>query len=150
MWRQRCHSSNRANSGRASLEFLVAGIVLFVPVMWASVVLLEIQKASMATDAAARHAVRVFTQSTSLDSAGRRAERAVSRTLGDFGVATPHQITVECQPRSLCLSPTSWAVVTVRTDVPLLGIPAFPLSTPWAVPVDGTAAAQVSMYRGIP
>lgn len=150
MWRQRCHSSSRANSGRASLEFLVAGIVLFVPVIWASVVLLEIQKASMATDAAARYAVRVFTQSTSLDSAGRRAERPVSRTLRDFGVATPHQITVECQPRSLCLSPTSWAVVTVRTDVPLLGIPALPLSTPWTVPVDGTAAAQVSMYRGIP
>jgi len=104
----------------------------------------------MATDAAARHAVRVFTQSTSLDSATRRVQLAVASTLGDFGVSASHQVDVECQPRSGCLLPESWAVVSVSTDVPLVGIPALPLSIPFAVPVDGTAAAQVSTYRGVP
>ena len=150
MSRHPCHSRGLANSGRASLEFLVAGIVLFIPVVWGAIALLEIQKASMATDAAARHAVRVFTHSTSLDSAGRRVQLAVASTLDDFQVSSPHQVRVQCQPRSLCLSPESWAVVTVTTDVQLLGIPALPLSTAWAISVDGTAAAQVSPYRGIP
>jgi len=148
--RQPCHSRSRGSSGRASLEFLVTGIVLFVPLIWGAIVLLEIQKASMATDAAARHAVRVFTQSTSLDSATRRVQLAVASTLGDFGVSASHQVDVECQPRSGCLLPESWAVVSVSTDVPLVGLPALPLSIPFAVPVDGTAAAQVSTYRGVP
>lgn len=150
MSRHPCHSRRLANSGRASLEFLVAGIVLFIPVVWGAIALLEIQKASMAADAAARHAVRVFTQSTSLDSAGRRAQLAVANTLDDFHVSSPHQVTVQCQPRSLCLLPDSWAVVTVTTDVQLLGIPALPLSTGWVITVDGRAAAQVSAFRGIP
>jgi len=148
--RHPCHSKGLANSGRASLEFLVAGIVLFIPVVWGAIALLEIQKASMATDAAARHAVRVFTHSTSLDSAGRRVQLAVASTLDDFGVSSADQVTVQCQPRSLCLSPDSWAVVTVTTDVQLLGIPVLPLATAWVISVDGTAVAQVSPYRGIP
>ena len=150
MFKRRCPSSRRGSEGRASLEFLVAGIVLFVPLLWGAIVLLQIQQASMATDAAARHAVRVFTQSTSLESAGQRTQLAVASTLDDFGVSSPYTITVECRPRSLCLTPDSWAAVTVSTDIPLTAIPALPLATPWAVAVDGTAAAQVSPYRGIP
>ena len=150
MSRPRSPMNNPANAGRASLEFLSVGIVLFVPLMWGAITLLEIQKASMAADAAARHAVRVFTSSTSLEAARQRVQRAVGETLTEFDVSAVHHIIVECEPRSQCLSPGSWALLTVSAEVPLSGIPALPVSTPWAVPVQGSAAAQVSVYRGIP
>ena len=47
-------------SGRASLEFLVLSISLFVPVLYLGLSLSSLQGASLATEAGARNAVRVY------------------------------------------------------------------------------------------
>lgn len=150
MWRPPCPSNNRGDHGRASLEFLVAGVLLFVPAMVGSLVLMTLQTASLATEAAARHAVRVFTHSTSLHTASTRTTQATATALRQFGIEEDYSLEVQCVPQGQCLSPGSWVKVTVTTDVALGRIPGLPTRSPLRVPIDGTAAAQVSVYRGIP
>ena len=150
MWRRPCPSNNPGDHGRASLEFLVAGVLLFVPVMVGSLVLMTLQTASLASNAAARHAVRVFTQSTSLEIATTRTTQAAANALGQFGIDEDYSLQVQCVPQGQCLRPGSWVEVTVTTEVSLGRLPGLPTQSPLQVPIDATAAAQVSPYRGIP
>ncbi|MCA1943576.1 MAG: pilus assembly protein, partial [Yonghaparkia sp.] len=51
--------------GSASLEFLVAGLLMLVPLVYLILTLGTIQSAALATEGAARQAARVFVQAPS-------------------------------------------------------------------------------------
>ena len=139
-----------ADAGRASLEFLIAGIVLFIPVLLLTVSLWSIQRASLATEAAARHAARVLTQATDADEGLRGAERAVASAMGSFGVDADYRIDIDCRPAGQCVDPGSLVRVRVSTDVAVGAIPPIPAALPISVPISGVADARVSEYRGRP
>jgi hypothetical protein len=143
-------SANAAESGRASLEFLTAAILLLIPILFLSLSLSSIQNATLAADSAARNAVRVFVTETSPSAAATRAEKAVMVALANHGIDQVHLISRRCS-LTPCLSPGSVVTITVGVSAPIFSsdlLPGF-LGTP-SVQVFGEAHSLVSLYGGTP
>ena len=143
-------SANSPETGRASLEFLVAAVVLLIPVMFLGISLSSIQNATLASETAARNAARVFVAETSLSVAAKRAETAVRVALANHGIHDVHELTRKCSVAA-CLSPSSVVTIRVGVTAPLISsdfLPGF-LGQP-SVPVFGEASSVVSIFGGTP
>jgi hypothetical protein len=141
----------RGDDGSASLEFIGAGLILLVPIVYLVLALSAVQAAALAVDGAARQAGRVYVQSASTGSARSAAARAVAVTLSDYGLdAARAQVRISCRPRpSACLTRRGYVTVTIGLTVPLPLSPSF-LDTglPAGIPVSATATEQVSRFWG--
>lgn len=139
------------DTGSASLEFITAGVVLLVPIVYLVLALSAVQAAALAVDGAARQATRVYVQSTSVSTARSAAKAAIAVTLADYGVdAGAASVKITCRPTaSACLTRRGFVTVTVRTTVPLpLAPPFLDLGLPNGIPVEATATEQVSRFWG--
>jgi len=137
--------------GAASLEFVTAGLVLLVPIVYLVIAMSTIQGAALAVEGASRQAARVFVESATLAEANASAERAVRFALADYGISAD-DVTVEisCTPRpSECLTRRGFVtvVVTSRSVLPLVP-PVLDLDVPLSVPLSSTATQQVSRFWG--
>jgi len=72
--------SSRAadDAGSASIEFLTAGMLLLVPIVYLVILVAAVQSAALATEGAARQAARVFVQAASVQSGEEGAARAIT------------------------------------------------------------------------
>jgi hypothetical protein len=146
----RLESTARADDGSASLEFITAGLLLLVPLVYLVLTLSAIQSASLATEGAARQAARVYVQAPG-DEAGRAAAaRALELALDDHGVDGEPALSIRCAPRpDVCHTRSGWVTVDVAVDVPLPLIPpVLDLRVPLSVPIEATATQQVSRFWG--
>lgn len=134
--------------GRASIEFLVFSVVLLVPIIFGIQSLWAIQGASIATEQAARDAVRAFTQQTGTSQARAVADRVARRVVQEHGVLGALRIDYRCQVAS-CLAPGSLVEARVTTDVGVFQAPFWGSNWPVTVSVTGTATARVSRYGGV-
>jgi len=134
------------DEGSASLEFLVVGLVLLVPLVYLVVALSAIQSAAFAAEGAARQAARVFVQSADEGSAGSAAQRALQFALADHGVDGAASLAVSCSAEP-CLTRREFVTVSVRVDVPLPFVP-FAAALPPAVQLSASATEQVSRFWG--
>ncbi len=140
----------RSESGRASLEFLTAAIVLLIPVMFLGMSLSSIHNASLAAEAAARNAARVFVGETSLVVAAHRAETAVAIALSNHGIDAAASLQRFCSSVS-CLAPGSVVTIRVGVEAPLISSALLPRAfSPPSVPIFAEATAMVSRYGGAP
>jgi hypothetical protein len=137
--------------GSGSLEFITAGLVLLVPIVYLVLSLSAVQAATLAVEGAARQATRVYVQSPSTTDARAAAARAIEVTLADYGVdAGAASVEIGCRPRpSACLTRRGYVTVTIGVIVPLPLMPPF-LDTglPAGLPVSATATEQVSRFWG--
>jgi Flp pilus assembly protein TadG len=137
--------------GSASLEFLTAGMLLLVPLVYLVLALGAIQSAALATEGAARQAARVFVQAESTAAGTAAAERALTLALADHGVsASEAALSIRCSPvPGQCHTRRGWVTVevTVRVPLPLLP-PVAEFGGPLAVPIDASATQQVSRFWG--
>ena len=78
----------RADSGRASLEFLVGAVILFVPLVTIQTLLSTVTQAQLGVEMAARHGARVFIQQVNMDAATEALYRSVEQAVRDFGIDT--------------------------------------------------------------
>ena len=143
-------SGEPQETGRASLEFLVAAVVLLIPVMFLGISLSSIHNATLAAETAARNAARVFVAETSLSVAAKRAETAVRVALANHGIREIQELTRKCSV-SECLSPGSVVTIRVGVTAPLISsdfLPGF-LGQP-SVEVFGEASSVVSIFGGTP
>ena len=139
-----------SESGRASLEFLTAAIVLLIPVMFLAMSLSSIQNAAVATEAAARHGARVFVQEPNLQIAATRAEQAVMVALSNHGFHEPSTLERSCSS-SDCAAPGPIVVIRVGVEAPLFASTLLPGFLGQAkVPVLAQGSAMVSRYGGAP
>ena len=141
----------RSESGSASLEFIGAGLLLLVPIVYLILALSALQCAALAVDGAARQATRVFVQGESVADARSAASRAIEVTLSDYGVeATGAAVTITCRPQpSACLTRRGFVTVTITVVVPLPLVPTvLDLGLPAGLPVSATATEQVSRFWG--
>jgi len=137
--------------GSASLEFLVAGLLMLVPLVYLILTLGTIQSAALATEGAARQAARVFVQAPSTAAGVAAAQRALDLALADHGLEVSEAaLRITCQPRpAQCHTRRGWVTVEVAVRVPLpLVPPVFDLRVPLAVPVEASATQQVSRFWG--
>jgi hypothetical protein len=136
-------------SGRASLEFLVFGIALVIPVMFLGMSLSSIQGATLAAQSASAHAARVFVQQPGLSEAGSVADRAVLVALGNHGFDSYSRVERFCEPAS-CLSPGAAVTIRVSVEAPLFSSDFLPGALgAETVTVSAQSTRMVSRY-GVP
>lgn len=133
--------------GSASLEFLTAGILLLVPLVYVVLALAAAQAGTFAVEGAARHAARVAVLAGDHASARDAAERSARQTLIDAdldaGVAA---IVVSCTPADACTAPSARVRVEVATAIPLPLVPDLFGLKLGTVRVEGVATQTVSKY----
>lgn len=143
--------SGCCDRGSASLEFLTAGMLMLIPLVYLMLTLGAIQSASLATEGAARQAARVFVQAASVAQGEQAAQRALVLALDDHGIeAEGTTLTISCAPRpDQCHTRRGWVTVSISARVPLpLVPPVFDLRVPLALPIDASATQQVSRFWG--
>ncbi|CAN5275926.1 hypothetical protein BH09ACT5_BH09ACT5_12590 [soil metagenome] len=136
------------DTGSASLEFITAGMVLLVPLVYLVVAVSSIQAGALAAEGAARQAARVFVQSPDEAAGEASARRALDFALADHGLTGGAQLDVNCSAAP-CLTRREYVTVTVELSVPLpLAPSALVGDLPLAIPLRATATEQVSRYWG--
>lgn len=139
-------------TGTASLEFITAGLVLLVPLVYLVLTMSALQGAAFAVEGASRQAARVFVESPTETDALDGARRAVEFALADYGLDTDDvALTITCTPRpDACLTRRGFVTVEVSTRVTLpLVPPVLDLDVPLSVPMSSSATQQVSRFAEV-
>ena len=149
-WR-RFRRDSRAEDGTASLEFVTAGMILLLPMVYLVLTMSALQAGSLAVEGAARQAVRVYVQAPDTRNAEAEAERAIRFALADYGLdSSAASVSISCSPRPAdCLRRRAYVTITVGVSVSLPLVPsALTVDGPLTVPVRSTATEQVSRFWG--
>jgi Flp pilus assembly protein TadG len=157
MPRWRCWTTGEPGVGRmsddgsASLEFITAGMILLVPLVYLILAMSVVQGGALAVEGAARQAARVYVQAPD-DAEGRaRAARAVEFSLADYGIgAGGADVQIDCDDATTeCLSRQAHVTVTVHISV---GLPLVPdvlaLQRAVSIPLQASATQTVSRFWG--
>jgi hypothetical protein len=137
--------------GSTSLEFVTAGLLLLLPLVYLVLSASSIQAGAFAVEGASRQAARVFVQASSAEDGRREAERAIDFALADYGLdGRSVRVTIDCSPRpERCLTRLGTVTVTIDGSVPLpLVPPVLTGSFALAVPLHASATQQVSRFWG--
>ena len=138
--------------GTASLEFVTAGMILLLPMVYLVLTMSALQAGSLAVEGAARQAVRVYVQAPDTRDAEAEAERAIRFALADYGL-DPSQasVVISCSPRPAdCLRRRATVTITVGVSVGLPLVPsALTIGGPLTVLLRSTATEQVSRFWGV-
>ena len=137
----------QSEEGSASLEFITAGMLLLLPIVYLVLTLAALQAGAFAVEGAARQAARVYVQSGSTAEANAAAGRAVEFALADYGLdASDVAVEVSCSANP-CLTRRAFVTVSVSTTVTLpLVPPVLNLDVPLSIPISSTATQQVSRF----
>lgn len=138
------------DDGSAPLEFLTAGLLLLLPIVYLILVMAQVQAGALAVEGAARHAARVYVRAASSVDANDSAASAVEFSLVDHGMdPAGADIRIDCTPVPTdCLARRGFVTVTVSVEVPLpLVPPVIAGSAPLSIPLSATATQQVSRFR---
>jgi hypothetical protein len=141
----------RDDTGTASLEFITAGLVLLVPLVYLVLTMSAIQGGALAVEGASRQAARVFVASSTVEEGTRRADRAVEFALADYGLRRDDvSVDIRCRPvAAACLTRRGLVTVVVESRVALPLVPAaLDLDAPLSVPLSASATQQVSRFWG--
>jgi hypothetical protein len=125
----------------------VLGVVLLGVLVEIIVLFGTLQRATLATSAAAREVGRAVVLADSIDDAASRSEIVVDQAAANHGVAAEslHAAVDGELVRGARLR------VTVATEVPLIRIPFLgPVWPSLSVPVESTHVVQVDRYRSFP
>ncbi len=145
--RARLRSLRRNDHGSASLEFVVLGVLLLVPLAYLMITVFAVQNAAYGVSAASREAGRAFVQTPAGSDPRARAYTAAWIALRDHGIdLAPEQLSITCSAEP-CLTPG--AAVSIRVDI-LVGLPWVPElfgEVPASVAVHGEHMAIVDRFR---
>lgn len=145
-WKRWC-----ADDGSAPLEFITAGLILMVPLVYLVVAMSVLQGAAFAAEGAARQAARVFVQAPSTAEAEQASARAALFALNDFSIPEEAaMLSYTCLPDpGECLTRSGTVTVTVRVLVELPLVPAFlGVDAATSVPFEAAATQTVSRFWG--
>jgi hypothetical protein len=141
------------------VELLVVFLTLLVPLVYAMVVMADVQRALLATSSAAREAGRVYVTAADRVEAERRAGAAYREVLASYGLRAGDprarmRLRAGCPPEAAagCVGgfgpgaevrvEVTYRVVVAR--LPFLGAVAGP-----GVPIGATHHTRVDRYRGL-
>lgn len=139
------------DEGSAALEFIIAGVILLVPIVYLIVALGAIQAQALGADAGARHLARSIATAPDAAAADQRADLLLASVIEEYGMdPAAVEVAASCLPVGTeC--PAAGATLTVRltSSVPLPLVPAlFGLDDLARVPVEAVAVQKVSRYWG--
>jgi hypothetical protein len=145
--------------GAAVVELVVVFLTLLVPLVFVMVVMADVQRALLATSAAAREAGRVYVTGSDRVDAERRAELAYREVLATYGMRAGDpraamRLRVGCPAGSgpECgggFGPGAEVRVAVTYRVPVARLPFLGAVGGPAVTVGATHHTRVDRYRGL-
>lgn len=141
------------DEGNAPLEFIVAGLLLLVPIVYLIVALGQIQNQTLGAEAGARHVARAISLATDRADADTRAQAALAATARQYGIdPATADIRVTCTPTP---GPCPDAGATVRVEISTrvtlpLAPPVLGLDEITSVPVSGAAVQKVGRLWSAP
>lgn len=136
----------RDETGNAPIEFLTAGVILLLPLIYLGIALSAIQGGSLAAEGAAREAARVYVSGATDADARASADRAVTVALGDRNLKRrAGDLTLSCGTAAPdCLEGAERVTASIRTEVELPFVPpVFGLDRVARVPIEATATAPI-------
>jgi hypothetical protein len=140
-------SRSEQDRGSASIEFIVVGVAIILPLIYIAITVLTLNAAQFASHQAAREGVRAFVTSTSNSSANQRASIAANQAFADYGLTESEpQIAITCDHIS-CLTPGGSVSVEITTQVPLPFVPRWGSSELVTMPITSQAILLVDQYR---
>lgn len=111
-----------SDSGTAIVEFLVVGILILVPLLYATLMIVRVESAAMASTQAVREASRAFMMADVASQGLRDARVASNLALADQGFQVSEDaLRISCTNR--CLTPESQLHVRLSWNVDLPWLP---------------------------
>ncbi|WES65104.1 hypothetical protein P0L94_03290 [Microbacter sp. GSS18] len=152
--RRKSRSTDTARDrGSAPIEFIFAGLVMLVPLVYLMVTLGAIQGQALGVETGARHMARAIATSADADDARARAAAVLGAVAREYGIDAEHVVVeMDCRPAAaVCPSAGRTLVVTVtgRVMLPLVP-PVLGLERLASIPVEATAVQTVSRFWGRP
>jgi hypothetical protein len=151
--------------GAAVIELLVVFLTLVVPLVYAMVVMADVQRALLATSSAAREAGRVYVTGPDRVEAERRAGAAYRQVLATYGIRTtdpaagmrlragcPAEAEADAGVGEGCaggFGPGAEVEVVVTYRVPVARLPFLGAVAGPGVTVGATHHTRVDRYRGL-
>ena len=150
---------DRGERGAAVVELLVVFLTLLVPLVYAMVVMADVQRALLATSSAAREAGRVYVTGPDRLAAERRAQVAYREVLASYGMraggpGTGMRLRARCPPEAApgCaggFGPGAEVLVEVTYRVPVARLPFLGAVGGPGVTIGATHHTRVDRYRGL-
>jgi hypothetical protein len=150
---------SRREQGAAVVELVVVALTLLVPLVYVMVVMADVQRALLATSAAAREAGRVYVTGPDRVAAERRAGAAYREVLGSYGMRAGDP-RASLRLRSGCpaeaasgcaggFGPGAEAEVVVTYRVPVARLPFLGAVAGPSIVIGATHHRRVDRYRGL-
>jgi hypothetical protein len=140
-------SPSECDRGSASIEFIVVGVAIILPLIYIAITVLTLNAAQFASHQAAREGARAFVTSASILSGNQRAIIAANQAFADYGLnESDPAIAITCDHVS-CLTPGGSVSVEVTTQVPLPFVPRWGSSELVTMPITAQATLLVDQYR---
>ena len=137
----RCH-----DAGSATVEFVLVGLLLMVPLTYVVLGALAVQSHAYAVVTAARSAARAYVTAPSSAAGSTAARRAVALALRDQGVTDSAAAVVITCSSARCLTPGGTVRVRVSTTVGLGWVPSFLGGAAGGIPVSATHVETVDPF----
>jgi Flp pilus assembly protein TadG len=140
-------SPSESDRGSASIEFIVVGVAIILPLIYIAITVLTLNAAQFASHQAASEGARAFVTSTSNSSGNQRASIAANQAFADYGLSESElEIAITCDHIS-CLTPGGSVSIEVSTQVPLPFVPHWGSTGPITMPITAKATLLVDQYR---
>ncbi|WP_125132210.1 TadE family protein [Microbacterium sp. 10M-3C3] len=137
------------DAGSAAIEFIFAGLILLVPVVYLVVALGQIQGQALGVEAGARHIARTVAAASGTADADARADAVLDTVVEEYGLDRSRvELSIACaETAASCPAAGATLTVTVRTAVSLpLVPPVLGLDRLAVVPVEASAVQKVSRF----
>ncbi|MEZ3161780.1 TadE family protein [Microbacterium sp. BWT-B31] len=137
--------------GSASLEFILVGLLMLVPLVYLVVTLGLVQGQSLGVEAGARHLARAVSTATDAADADARAERVLASIADEYGMdPSSIEVAIDCRPAGAsCPHAGAMLHVTIAARIALpLAPPVLGLERFASIPVEASAVQKVSRLWG--
>lgn len=137
--------------GSSSIEFITAGMILLVPLVYLVLAMSALQAGAFAVEGAARQAARAFVLAEDESSGRAAASRAIAVTLEDYGLGEDStSLSINCASgTAACLVPGEIVIVTVRVAVAMPLVPdVLGLQNIAQIPLQASSTERVSKLWG--
>ncbi len=145
----RLRPSRRRETGSALIELTWLGLLLIIPLVYAVISIITVQRSAFGATEAVRAAGRAYVLAPDVPTANQRAYDAARLAMRDQGLALdPADLVITCRPMpQSCLQPGSTVQVSLALEVALPLVPTLLGQSAASISVDTSHTEGYGVYR---